>query len=604
MKYKKYIFYSTIFALISVFSIFLLNRKKHQESAYIPLQKNSSCISCHTVMDGFSPSHKPNKISCTACHLGDNSAFAKKAAHQKMVVVPGNLSNVSNTCAKCHVGIDLRIKKSLMSTMSGIISIDKHVFGENKNLDSLFNIHHLKNKTKAESHLRNKCASCHLGNEKAHPNPITQKSRGGGCLACHLNYSKKAKNAHLKYLNSDKGNLTKIHPSISLKITDNHCFGCHSRSGRIATNYQGWHETIYRDTLYNNPNFRVLDDKRVFSKQNDDIHHKKGLSCIDCHDSYDVMGDGNTYAHQEQAVKIRCNDCHFNKMPKTTLFANLEEADKRILKLKKRDTTSEFLLTKKGRVMYQIIKKQNKFLMLAKNGNQYLSLSRPSEFCTQKTHKNISCSTCHTSWSPQCISCHTSYNSNMDGYDLLDKKYVMGKWEEEGNLFKSRFPTLGIVSEKDKESVKSFAIGMHLYLQKDPNKKIEFYRFFAPISPHTIAKKGADCKTCHLNPATIGYGAGKLTLHKNGTFLFTPKYKRDKDSLPKDAWIPFLKENKTGKTTRKNARPFSVSEQKRILRIGACLTCHKQNSKVVKSLLKSYANTLNNHSSQCILPNF
>ena len=35
----------------------------------------------------------------------------------------------------------------------------------------------------------------------------------------------------------------KVHPSVSLKVSDNHCFGCHSRSGRISTNYEGWHET-------------------------------------------------------------------------------------------------------------------------------------------------------------------------------------------------------------------------------------------------------------------------------------------------------------------------------------------------------------------------
>ena len=35
----------------------------------------------------------------------------------------------------------------------------------------------------------------------------------------------------------------KMHPSVSLTVSDNHCFGCHSRSGRISTNYQGWHET-------------------------------------------------------------------------------------------------------------------------------------------------------------------------------------------------------------------------------------------------------------------------------------------------------------------------------------------------------------------------
>ncbi len=555
-------------------------------------------------MQGFSNSHTPNKMTCTACHLGDNSAFAKKKAHQNMLVVPGNLSNVDKTCSKCHLGIDFRVKKSLMNTMSGIISVDKHVFGENDNLDSIFNIHHLNNNTKAESHLRNKCASCHLGNEKTHPAPITEKSRGGGCLACHLNYSDKAKNVHQKYLNSDKEILPKIHPSISLNITDNHCFGCHSRSGRIATNYQGWHETIFRDTLYGNSNFRVLQDKRVFSKQTDDVHHRKGLSCIDCHDAMEVMGDGNTYAHQEQAVKISCKDCHFNQKPKTKLFNELSQADKRILRLRKKDTTTNFVISTSGKVLYNVLKKGKNYQFITKNTNKEFTLTKPANVCSRNVHQNISCSTCHTAWSPQCVSCHTTYDPNDEGYDLLDKNWKMGTWVEKGDLFLAEFPTLGIITEEEINQIKSFSIGMNIHLKKDTNNKEEFHRYFAPTSAHTISKKGADCITCHLNPATIGYGHGKLELQKTGKFIFKAIYPKDKDGLPIDAWIPFLTENKTGKATRKNARPFSVKEQKKILRIGVCLSCHKNEDKIKSSLLKNYTNTLKNVSEKCILPSF
>ena len=34
----------------------------------------------------------------------------------------------------------------------------------------------------------------------------------------------------------------KLHPGLDLKTTDDHCFGCHSRSGRIGASYAGWHE--------------------------------------------------------------------------------------------------------------------------------------------------------------------------------------------------------------------------------------------------------------------------------------------------------------------------------------------------------------------------
>ena len=602
MKLKNNIFYIFLILSLGLFILYISNRKKHVETAYIPLQKNTSCVSCHTVMEGFSPSHTPNKMSCTACHLGNNAAFKKENAHQGMFRIPGNLSNVSQTCAKCHPGIDFRVKKSLMNTMSGIISVDKHVFGENKNLDSLFNIHHLKNNTNAEKHLRNKCASCHLGNEKEEAHPITQKSRGGGCLACHLNYSQKAKEAITTYQNSDYKQVPKIHPSLSLNVSDNHCFGCHSRSGRIATNYQGWHETIYRDTLYNNPNFKVLDDHRVFTKKEADLHHQIGMSCIDCHDQNDVMGDGNSYAHQEQAVKISCKDCHFNKLPKTVAFNKLEVSDKRILRLRKKDTTHPFVMRQDNRVLLNVNLFKNQYQLQTKLNNRVFTLSKPAADCTREVHQNISCATCHTKWSPQCASCHTEYNPNLKGYDLLDKKEILGKWIEKGGDFKARFPTLGVLTEKEKKTIKSFAIGMNIHLKKED--ATSFHRYFAPISAHTIAKKGASCITCHLNPATLGYGSGNLSLQKNGTFKFIPKYKKDVDGLPKDAWIPFLKENKTGKATRSNARPLSVTEQKRILRVGVCLSCHKEDTKVSQMLLKDYSKTLKKLTSKCIAPSF
>jgi len=566
--------------------------------------KKSSCISCHTPMQGFSSSHSPDKITCISCHLGNNNEMHKEASHNNMVSVPGNLSNASQTCAKCHQGIDIRVKNSIMNTMSGIISVDKYVFGENDNLDSLFTIHHLENNTKAESHLRNKCASCHIGNEKTHPNPITEKTRGGGCTACHLNYSDEGKKSHVKYLNSNKVILPNIHPSLTLKVTDNHCFGCHSRSGRIATNYEGWHETVYKDTLYNNANFRVLEDKRVFERKEADIHHTKGLSCIDCHDSNDVMGDGILYAHQENAVNTRCTDCHSSTNSKTISYADLGVDEKRIVRLKGLDSVYDFLFSKlSDKALINVIRKNNANYLITKHKNTQLLLSKSADNCTKEVHENVSCSTCHTSWAPQCISCHTSFDVDKDGFDLLDEKYVIGNWKEKGADFLAEYPTLGIVENDKKKTIKTFAPGMIMHLNSR-TENTNFHRLFAPISAHTITSKGKTCTECHNNPVALGYGRGELVFMKNGGWKFTPSYSIEKDGLPKDAWIPFLKENSFAKATRKNARPFTVKEQQKILRVGACLTCHKENTTMQNSMLVDFEKLVKSRSKECVLYEF
>jgi len=588
-----------LFLLIIVgYFLITLFGKTTNYNSYTPLvNKNSSCIACHTPMQGFSEAHAPNKITCIACHLGNATAISKKEAHKEMLKVPGNLSNASKTCAKCHAGIDFRIKNSIMNTMSGIISVDKHAFGENNQLDSLFNIHHLKKNTAAENHLRNKCASCHLGNEKTHPNPITQKSRGGGCTACHLNYTDDGKKAHQKFIASNKKELLQYHPSLSLKITDNHCFGCHSRSGRIATNYTGWHETIFKDTLYNRPNFWVLEDKRVFSKQAEDIHHTKGLSCIDCHTSNDVMGDGKLYAHQEDAVKTQCTDCHFSEKATTVSYADLATDKQRIIRLRKIDTTADFITSNQKNLINVVQEEQKKYL-ITKINSQKILLSSPSEVCTKNAHKAVSCSTCHTQWSPQCISCHTSFDAKDDGFDLLDKKWVLGNWVEKGSDFLAEYPTLGIVEKNGKKSIKTFVPGMIMHLKKD-KKNNRFHRLFAPISAHTISSKGRSCNTCHNNPVALGYGRGDLIFTSKGQWKFTPKYPLEKDGLPKDAWIPFLKNPSLAKATRNNTKPFSVKEQQKILQVGACLTCHQKNKEIQLKMLTDFKKALLQKSSYC-----
>lgn len=63
-----------------------------------------------------------------------------------MIKIPGNLENAKQTCGKvnCHPGISERVDSSLMSTMSGIISVNKFAFDEIKNPNGKFHIEKLK----------------------------------------------------------------------------------------------------------------------------------------------------------------------------------------------------------------------------------------------------------------------------------------------------------------------------------------------------------------------------------------------------------------------------------------------------------------------------
>ena len=93
-------------------------------------------------MTGLSSHHDPKTIGCASCHLGNSHSIDKNLAHKGMVLIPGNLQNAAQTCAtaNCHSKELHRIQKSLMTTNSGIISVDKYLFDELKPEDSYFTL--------------------------------------------------------------------------------------------------------------------------------------------------------------------------------------------------------------------------------------------------------------------------------------------------------------------------------------------------------------------------------------------------------------------------------------------------------------------------------
>ena len=591
------------------------------------LGRREGCMFCHENVKGFSPAHNPESIGCVSCHSGNPFTLEKTNAHRGMILVPGNIDQAKKTCGNsdCHEDISNRINNTLMTTLSGIVSVDKYVFNESKDLNKIYYIADI-NHSPAETHLRNLCASCHLGNEKKEPGPVTELSRGGGCNACHINYDKVSIKS-LSDFNSANSLLedttkTFYHPSLSVKVSNDHCFGCHSRSGRISTNYEGWHETMLKPYQINNDSlkYKTLEDGRVFEKTQEDVHHLKGMDCIDCHTSRETMGDGKLHAHQEEQVQIACTDCHLTENPNTKSLAELDQESQKIIYLRNLDEKNRkyLIINNSGYPLVNTyLNNDNKPELITKNTKQKLPLKSPAFICTEgKGHTNLTCNSCHSSWSPQCIGCHTEYNADGKSYDLLSNKEVNGEWNETPKDFLADQPVLGIREIKQKNGrtknlVDTFIPGMVLTINKgniNPDSKSDkdliFKRLYAPSFSHTITKNARSCVSCHNSSLAIGYGRGKLNYkieNRKGKWDFIPEYKSIKyDNLPEDAWIGFLQERSFNSTTRTNTRPFNIKEQKEILTVGACLTCHNENSKPLKEFLQK--GEMPKLSDKCILP--
>ncbi len=586
----------------------------------IEISKEESCIQCHQNTKGYSKYHNPEFIGCASCHLGNIVSNDKNEAHKGMVLVPGNLSDAKETCGKCHPNELRKIENSLMTTNSGIVAVDKYVFGEADSLDYHYHIKEIKNSA-SDKHLRDLCANCHLGAEKTTYGEITQLSRGGGCNACHLNYSNEAKQDLASYLASNKSKLPEFHPSTNIFANDTHCFGCHSRSSRISTNYMGLQETLLDESEVNNiDEYTVLEDKRVYKNLEEDVHHTKGLLCIDCHSSHEVMGDGKKYAHEEQAVKLQCTDCHFKDKPNTIPYDSLDQESLLVFLHRdyKHDDKQIIVAKKDGHPLVNTFVDSlgGAFLISKKDGSLH-SLKPQSEVCSRdNAHKDVSCATCHSSWTSRCIGCHNDFDKGEPrAFDLLDKKYVKGQWKEYVAEFSSSLPAMGVRENSEGRQIEPAIPGMIMtidlssYSNNEEEEDLLFHRLYAPNSPHTTTKAVRDCASCHSNSATLGYGNGALVYeikNNKGSWVFTPEYAlNSNDSLPEDAWIPFLKDvDKNAITsTRKDFRPFTVEEQKRLLLVGACLQCHKGSSKIIKQTLEfGIDSILKNISKECIIP--
>ena len=587
--------------------ITLVSCNNNTKSDSILLDKSKeSCLVCHGNLKGFSDAHDPSIIGCSSCHLGNVFADDKDLSHKDMIKIPGNLSNAAKTCSstQCHSSELHRINNSLMTTNSGIVSIDKFAFEEVSSSDTFFHIENISNSA-ADRHLKNLCFKCHLGYEKKHYSKTSQLSRGGGCLACHLNH----KEGVSIDINDD------FHPALNLNIGNDKCFGCHSRSARISTNYEGWYETLYTEKdIKDSNNYRILNDGRVFGFANEDVHHKAGLLCIDCHVSQEIMGDGKIYKHEHEAVKIQCVDCHTKSKHKTiekSKSGSIAALDYVLRKYKY--PADKFLITEKDSLplVNSFFDSSGQVFLISKISQRKHMINPVSEKCKKdQNHENLDCNMCHASWVPTCIGCHTGYDDKVK----IKGKEWQGKWYEMLGEFGKSKPVMGARFNKDKKTIVPAIPGMIMTLDKSNFHGVKsgsdsiFYRLFAPISPHTTVSNARSCMSCHNNPEAMGYGKGKLKyIIKNNTakWIFESLYDvSEQDSLPQDSWISFLSIVDLDRkySAHEDFLPLSLVEQKNILRVGACLECHQKENDFEDKLITDYEKMLKNKSVRCVLP--
>lgn len=636
----------------------------------VVLGRREGCLFCHVGVTGLSASHRPEAVGCASCHGGNPFTLHKATAHGGMRLVPGNLADADRSCggSACHAGIPARVRSSLMTTMAGIVSVERDVWGGGivgsspnrrwggRGADRPPRVAEL-GREGADSHLRQLCASCHLAPDKAEWGAIGETSRGGGCNACHLGYAPAAKRDLAVYTAAREPGVARAaprtHPDVSIAIDGPRCFGCHSRSGRISTSYEGWHETLLDEPPRGDGRrYRTLEDGRVFAFAGADIHAEKGLVCVDCHTAREVMGDGREHARKWQPLRVGCEDCHPAVVVRTIARGELDGESRKILEVRelrgarlsaphnagpagtrKPEADRKPEATHSGRFLLAGVAPGEPLLntevapdglawLTTKTGGQRLPLRPPAAVCREGGgHGRLSCVSCHGAWAPRCAGCHTRFDPQARGVDLLDGRETKGAWIETGTLFSAQPPTLGIrlasaTRAENRDSVDPFVPGMVLALDRNQaaggTPDHLFRRLYARAFSHTISQGARSCTSCHNDPVALGYGEGQLRYEPEaaagvrqrqvGRWRFTPSNPAGPDGLPADAWIGFLQERTAGASTRADVRPFSTEEQRRVLAVGACLTCHEPASRALRSAVSDWKGTLARVSPRCVLP--
>jgi hypothetical protein len=609
------------------------------------------CLTCHFGIEQISAAHPTETFGCVVCHGGNRLGLTPERAHQGLLGGrnPSDFRVIDQTCGQrgCHAGRDHsyqdvvdRSRKSLMATMAGVILGLRLSWGAQPDARARYasvgvadltpdnrrpaqtygflatipvysttGLPRLQGRSGfvnrrgrqvtvsgrvADDQWRKFCARCHLNNRRDHG----PSAHAAGCAACHVVRAKDS-----RYRGGDpmidrrapgRGALHRL----TTAVPASQCLRCHNRSGRIGLAYLGQFDSDAYGTPFQRGtmNFQRLSGGRFYLNLAPDVHHRKGMHCIDCHTAGEVMGDGHIYGRMHRATRIRCQTCHggFRTPPRIGSASNPELRWKLgylpQIKLRPGDRP---VLDHGGKPMTNVFRRGGKVILISKVTGRIhpvtIITGRPGRHTISgHAETNVECFACHARWAAQCYGCHPVRRQGQKMRDAMTGRMSDGRWHEKRDYFRFRDPPLG---RNARGKVAPFMPGCqvlftHLDARGRPLKKRFLYTgpvfrngvVSTPINPHTTSLSVRSCAGCHLSPKALGLGQGILSLGRTWTEnKFVPEVDPRKNGNPLGfAWESLV--SATGRvlmgTTHLQARPFNAAELKRMVRVGSCLPCH------------------------------
>jgi hypothetical protein len=429
------------------------------------------------------------------------------------------------------------------------------------------------------------CSLCHVGIES---DRSYTASHASGCAACHFPYNNTATYEGNDPTVKGKRPYSADHQLVPLPDSPV-CFRCHNRSGRIALSYQGLNDgnNAMVPTCDGKPGPMLISGGRNVIRITADIHYAKGMDCIDCHTSRDVMGDGYAYENMHEQTEISCEDCHGSptKRPEAEAITRENEEAVRESKSYQRQMGPgmKMVLTAKGRKYANVFCEDEKICVLGKrSGKVYESkVITDTPEHTISGHERMECYACHSHTVVQCYGCHTRYDQSRSGLDFVKGFRTPGVFTETED-YRRLYPFPLAVNQRGKISpvtpgCQTFVTVIDQRGQTVKREYVSKYEGknqlrFAPFYSHNTGSKAVGCTECHGNPAFFGFGQ-HVVEGNNITATLVCETSQDK---PLDGFLTMKEGNVEAFSaiTRENSRPLNGKEIKRVLAVNLCIVCH------------------------------
>lgn len=682
-------------------------------------RKVELCITCHDGIANVSPSHPP-EFGCSVCHGGEPESVDKAQAHATLIYDPkagtgkrnpSSLSVVEKSCGQlyCHAGHTdedrnhvNRVKKSMMSTMAGMISGFRYQWaGQSRKtarygtlaiadtdgttpktqgaLEKLEQLPFFSSATipkpilhkgtlvpvsrhPADHLLRKKCFQCHIDSP-----PGKGKYRSQGCAACHFEYSSnglyegndptisRTEPGHARFHKirtiPARATCVQCHRAFALQtlgtepeekqniaeeidaeenITPETDDGSTEQSeNSVAVNVpETTDESIGQDEAPSMDNVPEVTEDVVIEKPAvntefslfagkgkavKDVHTAKGMDCTDCHTQLDIMGDGNLYSKQHEAVEVRCETCHGDSLAYPSISQITEPSDPAIRLSKHYRGGSNkvedwMAVSERSRKMSNVKVQDGLMVTIGKQSGKAheipLVKDYPDAHSIPQHQSRLECSACHARWVVRCPGCHQNIGPDQTPashpLEIGEPALMIGPRGKVTPMLTQPERHLTVLDERENLIPVLGQMGDERGLYRkwtftNPHGTSGSNLAYA-LNPHSIQKQARSCTSCHLSPETLGLGAGDLKIGKSftGKNDFVDPLNRTDKIMKASKFDPQAKVTMRGEplagTDQPKARTFNQKEITRILKVGNCIPCHdRYDDPVYQDINQSYA---------------